>query len=286
MLLLTETIATNLPQRRPIMVPEARLSDLLQRWEQLRLRGEVISAEDLCGDTPELLADLRRHIDAYGALRTPVTAASERPDSTVSGSPTALTSPAPLAAPAIAGYEVLDELGRGGMGVVYKVRNLAIGRVEALKVMRSRRAPDPLVLQRFQLEIRAMAPFEHPRIVRIYAAGEQEGQPYFTMEYVAGGNLARQVDRFNADPRSAAALVAKVARAVHYLHVRNILHRDLKPANILLRTDEDRDEPLVSDFGLAKFFDGECDTDSGSPTLEALSDSHLTQTGAVIGTTM
>src|SRR5262249_38292664 len=157
--------------------------------EQLRRHGQVVSAEDLCSDSPELLDEVRRQI----ALRTPLNAVSERPDSTVSGTPAELAPPAPP--PTIPRYEVLDELGKGVMGVVYKVRNLAIGRVEALKVMRSRRTADPLVLQRFQQEIRAMAPFEHPRIVRIYAAGEHEGRPYFTMEFIAGGSLARQTDR-------------------------------------------------------------------------------------------
>src|SRR5207302_2915657 len=97
--------------------------------------------------------------------------------------------------PVIPGYEVLGEGGGGGMGVVYKVKNLAIGRTEALKMIRPRVALNPDAAERFQMEIRALAQFEHPRIVRIYAAGQHERQPYFTMEYVAGGTLAQQMRR-------------------------------------------------------------------------------------------
>src|SRR6266702_2599150 len=165
------------------------------------------------------------------------------------------------------------------MGVVYKVRNLAVGRVEALKMIRARSALNPLVVQRFQTEIRAMAQFAHARIVRIYAAGQHEGHPYFTMEYVESGALAQYMRRFSDDHAAALALTVKIAQAVHYLHTKNIVHRDLKPANILLKKEQD--EPLVSDFGLARLFDRDVEPASAD---NPGADPRLTQAGAVMGT--
>jgi serine/threonine-protein kinase len=256
------------------MPPETRLSTLLLRWEDRRLQGHAVTAEELCGDTPGLRAELERHIQALEAL-DPVLAVTP-PSVAETASLTAPAARTPLL-PSVPGYEVLGKLGEGGMGVVYKVRNLAIGRIEALKMMRTPLATTPQLSQRFQKEIRGAAQLEHQRVVRIYAAGAHEGQPYFTMEFVAGGSLALQLERFQKNPRAAASLLARVARAVHYLHTKNIVHRDLKPGNILLKDDE----PLVSDFGLAKFFDEELET----PTAAAPgADPDLTQTGALMGT--
>jgi serine/threonine-protein kinase len=162
------------------------------------------------------------------------------------------------------------------MGVVYKVRNVGIGRVEALKMMVS---PKPHMIERFRQEIRAIAQFEHERVVRIYAAGPADGQPYFTMEYISRGSLSAHLGRFKADRSAAVGLLAKVAQAVHFLHTMNIIHRDLKPGNILLK---DQDDPLVSDFGLATFFEREMETAAPEPSG---ADSQLTRTGAIVGTT-
>jgi serine/threonine-protein kinase len=256
------------------MPPETRLSTLLLRWEDGRLQGHAVTAEELCGDTPGLRDELERHILALEALDPVLAVTPPRAAETAS-----LNAPAgrtPLL-PSVPGYEVLGKLGEGGMGVVYEVRNLAIGRIEALKMMRTLLAATPQLSQRFRKEIRGAAQLEHPRVVRIYAAGAHEGQSYFTMEFVAGGSLTRQLERFQNDPRVAASLLARVARAVHYLHTKNIVHRDLKPGNILLKDDE----PLVSDFGLAKFFDEELETPS---TVAPGADPDLTQTGALMGT--
>jgi serine/threonine-protein kinase len=256
------------------MTAETRLSDLLMEWEQRRLQGEVVTVDELCADTPELRDELERRIHALQAL-DPILALT--PDWAGTTGPAVAHGPRSTRLPTVSGYEVLGKLGEGGMGVVYKVRNLAIDRIEALKMMRPLLALTPQVSQRFEKEIRGTAQLEHPRIVRIYAAGECAGQPYFTMEYVAGGNLAKQMEPYSRDPAAAASLIAKVARAVHYLHTRSIIHRDLKPGNILLKDGE----PQVSDFGLAKFFDEErqapaMTSSGGSP--------ELTETGAVMGT--
>ena len=255
------------------MTREALLGDLLMRWEELRQQGKSVAAEDLCTDTPELRDELHRRIEALKALDQVLAITPQPRHSTLTCEQSA---PRPRELPAIPGYEVLGELGHGGMGVVYKVRNVGIGRIEALKMMVS---PKPHMIERFRQEIRAIAQFEHQRVVRIYAAGPADGQPYFTMEYIGGGSLSAHLGRFKADRSAAVGLLAKVAQAVHFLHTMNIIHRDLKPGNILLK---DQDEPLVSDFGLATFFEREMETAAPEPSG---ADSQLTLTGAIVGTT-
>jgi serine/threonine-protein kinase len=161
-------------------------------------------------------------------------------------------------------YELVEELGRGGMGVVYKAWDTVLGRWVALKMIRGPMAGAQDV-QRFYREAQAAAKLQHPNIVPIHYFGRHEDQDYITMPY-CGGTLAQQKDLLLADPRAAVALVEKVARAVHFLHEKGILHRDLKLANVLI---DDQGEPLVSDFGLAKFLDA---------------DVELTQVGQFVGT--
>jgi serine/threonine-protein kinase len=157
-------------------------------------------------------------------------------------------------------YELLEELGRGGMGVVYRARQTSLGREVALKVMRP--GDGGAEARRLRNEAETAAGLDHPNIVPVYEVGEHGGQPFFSMKLVAGGSLAAA----RKDARDAARLVATVARAVHYAHQRGVLHRDLKPANILL---DERGEPHVTDFGLAR---------------RAEADSSLTQSGAPVGT--
>jgi serine/threonine-protein kinase len=239
------------------------LSEILLRWEEQREQGQQPGAEDLCRDHPDLLEAVKQEMQVLDHLNS------------VLGTPVGVdTKPAaeevvPAGAVSwlkVPGYEILSKLGKGGMGVVYQARDLTLDRVVVLKMLREGALADEPQVQRFRLEMRAMAHLDHRHIVPIYDNGEYQGQPYFTMKLMRGGNLAEHLERFGGEARVAATLMEKVARAVHYLHEKKIYHRDLKPLNILL---DEKDEPCVSDFGLAKSLD---------------SDLELTQPGQVMGT--
>jgi serine/threonine protein kinase len=233
------------------------LRDLLCKYGRKRLgqggMGPVYKAEDM---------RLGRPVACKLVVRT--TEEPSAPEPAIR--PPALEQPKQIAA--VGDYDILEILGQGGMGIVYKARDRRLDRVVALKVLRSTQGTAaPEQEARFQREARAVARLQHPHIVQIYNVGEHEGLLYLSLEYVEGGSLADKVRREGLpQPRAAAEMVAKLARAVHHANEQGILHRDLKPSNILLTRDG---QPKIADFGLAR---------------ELASEEGLTHSGAIMGT--
>src|SRR5438128_6497204 len=151
-------------------------------------------------------------------------------------------------------YELLEEIGRGGQGVVFRAPQKSLNRTVALKVISLGQWASKAHLKRFRREAEAAASLDHPSIVPIYEVGEREGACYFSMKFVEGGQLDEVVKRAPMSIRQAAELIAKVARTVHYAHEHGILHRDIKPGNILL---DAKGEPLLTDFGLVRLVEAE-----------------------------
>jgi tetratricopeptide (TPR) repeat protein/predicted Ser/Thr protein kinase len=163
-------------------------------------------------------------------------------------------------------YELLEEIGRGGMGVVYRARQVSLKRIVAVKMLLAGQRAADVDRQRFRQEAEAAAHLQHPNIVAVHEVGEQDGQPYFSMDYIEGKSLAALVRENLLPPVTAAAYVKTIALAIHYAHQQGTLHRDLKPANVLIDASG---QPRITDFGLAKRIAG---------------DSQLTATGDVLGT--
>src|SRR5213592_2762731 len=151
-------------------------------------------------------------------------------------------------------YELLEEVGRGGQGVVFRARQKSLNRTVALKVISLGQWARKAHVKRFRLEAEAAARLEHPGIVPIHEVGERDGSCYFSMKFVEGGQLDEVIRRTPMPIRQAAELIAKVARTVHYAHEHRILHRDIKPGNILL---DAKGEPHLTDFGLARLVESE-----------------------------
>src|SRR5207248_4524577 len=201
-----------------------------------------------------------------------------------------LTRAGPADRPTVPGYEILGELGRGGMGVVYQARQLSPERLVALKLIRDGALASPQERARFRIEAEAAARVRHAHVVEIYAVGEHQGRPYFAMEFAAGGSLDKHLAGRPQDSTPAAELVRTLALAVQHAHSEKVIHRDLKPANVLLTAEGAEDRrgqgpalplrppapsavnfcPKITDFGLAK----RLYTDSTA----------WTQDGAVLGT--
>jgi tetratricopeptide (TPR) repeat protein len=246
----------------------AALFDCLEALEA----GQSLDNLDLQSRYPDLADALREYFagrEEFEHLAAPLRAAvresvtpAPAQQLTVSEMPPLL--PAKIVGRRLGDYELLEKLGQGGMGVVYKARQKSLNRLIALKVLLEERAAAES--QRFRNEAQTVAELDHPRIVPVYEVGAYGNQFYFSMKLIEGGSLAQHLDRYVADPRAAARLVAEIARAVHHAHQRGVLHRDLKPSNILL---DGEGRPHVTDFGLAK---------------RVAVDSSLTQSGQLVGT--
>jgi eukaryotic-like serine/threonine-protein kinase len=231
--------------------------------EYRRKSGEGVLPEEYCRQFSE-------HAGLIHELLAEVPSGDARGATPAAGAATDTTPPAAAAGnepvPAVPGYEVLGELGRGGMGVVYRARHVRLERLVALKMILSGAHAEETELARFRIEAEAVARLQHPNIVQIHEVGDYNHLPYLSLEFVDGGGLDRQLAGTPQDPRAAASLLETVARAMHFAHKKGIVHRDLKPANVLLTREG---TPKVTDFGLAK----RLDRDRGA-----------TQSGAVVGT--
>jgi serine/threonine-protein kinase len=236
------------------------------RLEQLldELCDSHATPEDVCGDCPELLPLVRERWQQLCRVKAEIDALFPGPtEPHGEGLPSAHDA---MALPRVPGYEVEAVLGRGGMGVVYKARHPRLGRTVALKMLLAGPYAGPGELERFLREAETVAGLRHANIVQVHEAGDVDGRPYFTMEFIEGGSLAEKLAGTPQPARQAAALVAVLAEAVHAAHQRGVVHRDLKPGNILLTGDG---TPKLTDFGLAR-------------RLEAAAG--LTQSGAPLGT--
>jgi WD40 repeat protein/tRNA A-37 threonylcarbamoyl transferase component Bud32 len=256
---------------------EKVLAEHLERLD----RGEAVDHEQLLAQYPELAEELQSYFAGADEVERLARAGQRGLTTwslrgrTPSGEPAEAepaigTHHSPLTTHPFTGdYELLEQIGQGGMGVIYKARQRSLRRLVALKMIRADRLASLADRLRFRSEAEAVASLDHPHIVPIYEVGEHEGQPFFSMKLIEGGSLARRLPALAGDPRAASSLLATVARAVHYAHQRGLLHRDLKPGNILL---DAQGSPHVSDFGLAKRLG------------PALGEATLTEHGAIVGT--
>jgi tRNA A-37 threonylcarbamoyl transferase component Bud32 len=249
-------------------------AEIFKKWKEFLDGGTVVAADAVVVADPQLTAPVHRLIDAYLAGRaTDVLGAGPEPDEFAD----------PKILPNIPGYTVLERLGHGGMGVVYKVRD-PLDRDFALKLVRNKHLSTSN-RERFLAEARAMARLNHPHVAWIHHFGEFDGRPYFLMGLYRANLSDRMVD-YIGEPRAAVELMAAVADGVGHLHSRGFIHRDLKPSNILL---DRSDQPVVSDFGLIK---GRADTISSTPdsahgsaeTMNTGARRSETMAGLVLGT--
>ncbi len=242
---------------------EEQLAVILSDVADAVCRGEIVDMESICAEHPDLSQELRR---LWGTLLVTDTAGAIADEGPARDSDTSRWKS--LTLPTIIGdYELIEELGRGGMGVVFRARQISLDREVAIKMILRGRLASEADLQRFLAEASATARLQHPNIVPVYEAGDIEGRPFFSMQLVNGETLAERVINQGPLPqREIAKIVASIARAIGFAHEQGILHRDLKPSNILLASDG---TPLITDFGLAK---------------QTGSDASLTRSGMLVGT--
>ncbi|HKB02272.1 MAG TPA: serine/threonine-protein kinase, partial [Gemmataceae bacterium] len=294
---------------------DARLDALLDEYQDQLDDGRIPSVADLCRDCPDLRPEFERRVarlHRVGRLLGDPTPPVMPPGANAPGSPPEEPAPLslsddqtwvgetgrygpPVEIPAPPGYQVIAPLDEGGMGIVYKARQVGLNRLVALKMILGGARARHIDLARFRDEAQAIASLRHPHIVQVYEIGEFRDQPFFSLEFCAGGTLASALDGEPQPARTAAGITEVLARAVHYAHTRGIIHRDLKPSNVLLSAEpvspsSERStlqaEPAdavtraaalqppyaalkITDFGLAKRLDD---------------DSGRTQDGSVVGT--
>lgn len=236
--------------------------DLIYKEILLRAeRKEKPEREEYLRRFPELAGALGPIFEIHQALEADADSDAEfkatllEPEQTLPSS-----SEPPPPPPDVPGFEMLERLGQGGMGVVYKARQKNLGRTVALKMVLAGAHANADDLARFSLEAEVVAKLAHPNIVQIYEVGEHEGRPFLSLEYIEGGGLDKKLAGAPQPARDSALLVETLARAVHHAHAQGIIHRDLKPANVLLTANG---TPKVTDFGLARLGAGSGQTQSG-----------------------
>jgi WD40 repeat protein len=250
---LVENYVEEYPQLRADPVA---IVDLIYNEFLLRTQGkESPSVEEYLARFPDLVGAIRDQFEVHGALAAPSLFGSVTQDEkTVDAAGAAGRLPAgPTSLPAVAGYQILKELGRGGMGVVYWAWQNGLNRTVALKMILAGSHAGPRALARFRTEAEAVGRVNHPNIVQIHEVGEHEGLPFLSMEYVDAGSLSQRLYGTPWPAQAAAELAATLAEAIHAAHRRGIVHRDLTPANILFTAE---DVPKIMDFGLAKLLVG------------------------------
>jgi eukaryotic-like serine/threonine-protein kinase len=249
---------------------EQRLFEILEAHEQAIRAGDAPDRQSLLASHPDLASELAEFLDAQESLlrlTEPLRPLAEAITLDQSPAPwrSAKAFPPGRLVSYFGDYELIEEIARGGMGVVYRARQLSLNRPVALKLILAGTLASEADLRRFRNEAESVAVLDHPGIVPIFEVGIHEGQSYLGMKLIEGGSLADRLPEYADDPRSAARLLASVARAVHHAHQRGVLHRDLKPSNILV---DRQGQPHVTDFGLARRIEG---------------GSELTQSGALLG---
>jgi predicted Ser/Thr protein kinase len=236
------------------------ISDLADRAQ----RGEQVNLEEECRNQPQFATDLR---ELWGAvIVAQVAGRSSSVAETIAPAKHDSSTGSMELPQRLGDYLLLEELGRGGMGVVFRARQESLSREVAIKMILRGELARHAERERFQAEAQAAAKLDHPGIVPVYEVGEIAGRPYFSMKYIRGTTLAQRLSEGPLPSREAAKLLVAVARAIHFAHEKGVLHRDLKPSNILI---DEQGIPHVTDFGLAKQI-------SDEPSL--------TKTGAILGT--
>ncbi len=249
---------------RPSVVLKRRIDALIDEFFERRQRGEPVTPEAFAAEQPDLGDQLRPYLEGLSILDRLRPAAPAGDGGRAPGLPRF---------PQIHGYRMLEEIGRGGMGIAYKAFQVTTKREVAIKVLRSGPFATPSLRRRFEREVELAAKLCHPGIVRVLESGSVDEQPYYAMEYIDGTQLQDYLASAQPDLRDRVQLFRSICRAVHYAHQRGVIHRDLKPANVLI----DRDgEPHILDFGLAKAAD-QSDADECSTTC-------LSFPGQILGT--
>jgi uncharacterized protein YkwD len=228
--------------------PDKRLDGLLERWGDLRKRGEDAAAEELCRGCPELIEKLRRRITALKATEWLEHPVQDGGTDTLAGGRAARTPKACHMPPSLGRYRLEELVGVGGFGQVWRAFDPQLCRPVAVKVVRPERVGTPDQTEKLLAEGQRMAQLRHHGIVPVYDVGLDGGRCYIVSEFIEGGSLAERIVAARLGPDDAARLIADVADALHHAHERHIVHRDIKPSNILL---DGGGKPFVTDFGIA-----------------------------------